>query len=161
MSAAKEVTATFTLETTGPTNRRTITLTKSPAGDAGAGLGTVSSKPKGIKCAQACSEAVGHFYKEQAVVLTAAPSGEGSSFDKWEGCPEPVGLVCTVPAGKADKSVKAVFKGTSKAFTPAEALNLSKGESEQNFGWGTVKATGLTCEAECDETTVFYQGPIT
>jgi len=145
----------------GPTNRRTLTVTKSPAGNAGAGLGTVSSKPKGIKCAQSCNEAVGRFYMEQAVELKAAPSGELSSFDKWVGCPTPEGLVCKVPAGKADVSVEAVFKGSSKAFSPAEALTLSKGESEDNFGWGTVKASGLTCEAECDETTVLYQGPIT
>jgi hypothetical protein len=58
-------------------------------------------------------------------------------------------------------SVEAVFKGSSKPFSPAEALTLSKGESEQNFGWGTVKASGLTCEAECSETTVLYQGPVT
>ncbi|MFL5900095.1 MAG: InlB B-repeat-containing protein [Solirubrobacterales bacterium] len=160
MSAAKEVTANFD-KIPGPTNRRTITLTKTPAGNAGAGLGSVSSKPKGIKCAQTCNEAVGRFFKEQAVVLTAVPSGEGSSFDKWEGCPEPAGLICTVPAGKAGKSIKAIFKGTSKAFTPAEALTLSKGESEQNFGWGTVKAAGLTCEAECDGTVALYQGPVT
>jgi hypothetical protein len=160
MSAAKEVTAGFD-EISGPTNRRTLTLTKTPAGDAGAGLGSVSSKPKGVKCAQTCGKAVGRFYKEQEVVLTAAPSGETSAFDKWVGCPEPAGLVCKVPKGKADVSVEAVFKGTSKAFTPAEALTLSKGESEKNFGWGTVKASGLTCETECDETTVLYQGPIT
>jgi streptogramin lyase len=144
---------------TGPTNRRTITLTKSPAGNAGAGLGTVSSKPKGIKCAQTCDEAVGRFFKEQAVVLTAAPSGELSAFDKWVNCPSPVGLVCTVPADKADYEIEAVFKGSSKAFSPAEALTLSKGDSEENRGWGTVKATGLTCEAECQETTVLYLGP--
>jgi hypothetical protein len=164
MSAAESVTASFDLEpeeTTGPTNRRTITLTKTPAGNAGSGLGSVSSKPKGIKCATTCSEAVGRLYKEQAVVLTAAPSGETSAFDKWVGCPEPVGPVCTVPAGKADKSIEAVFKGTSKAFSPAEALTFSKGESEENRGYGTVKASGLTCETECDGTTVLYQGPIT
>jgi alpha-tubulin suppressor-like RCC1 family protein len=149
----------YSYEPTGPTNRRTLTLTKSPDGNLGQGLGTVSSKPKGIKCAQACNEAVGRFYKEQEVILTAAPSGETSAFDKWVGCPTPEGLVCKVPKGKADVSIEAVFKGSSKAFSPAEALTLSKGESEQNFGWGTVKAAGLTCEAECDSTEVLYLGP--
>jgi streptogramin lyase len=149
------------IEDAKPVNRRTITLTKTPAGNAGAGLGTVSSKPKGIKCAQYCNEAVGHLYKNQAVVLTAAPSGETSAFDKWVGCPSAVGLVCTIPADKADYEVEAVFKGTSKAFSPAEPLTFSKGNSEQNFGWGTVKASGLTCEADCEGTTVLYLGPTT
>jgi streptogramin lyase len=149
------------VENCPPTNRRTITLTKAPAGNAGEGLGTVSSKPKGIKCAQYCNEAVGRLFKNQAVVLTAAPSGEGSAFDKWVGCPSAVGLVCTIPADGNDYEVEAVFKGSSKAFSPAEALSFSKGESEENRGWGTVKASGLTCEADCDGTTVLYQGPTT
>jgi hypothetical protein len=145
------------------TNKRTLTLTKSPAGNEGKGLGSVSSKPKGIKCATTCNGAVGRLYKEQAVVLTAAPSGEASGFKEWKGtvCNESTSLTCTVPAGKADQEVEAVFKGSSKAFSPAEALTFSKGESEENSGYGTVKASGLTCEAECQETAVLYQGPVT
>jgi streptogramin lyase len=152
--------AKFGIEPIGPTNRRTLTLTKSPNGNEGKGLGSVSSKPKGIKCATTCNEAVGRFYENATVVLTEAPSGELSKFKEWTGACSGSGTTCTVSM-TADKEVGAVFEGSSKPFSPAEALTLSKGESEQNFGWGTVKASGLTCEAECRETTVLYQGPIT
>jgi List-Bact-rpt repeat protein len=164
-----EVIAYFECETeggcegpSGPTNKRTLTLTKSPNPSSGTGLGSVSSKPKGIKCATGCTEAVGRFYKEQAVLLTAVASGETSAFDKWVGCPKVIEVTkCEVPKGTADVSVEAVFKGSSKPILSPKALTLSKGSSESNRGYGTVKATGLTCEAECDETTVLYQGPIT
>ncbi|HEX2641214.1 MAG TPA: hypothetical protein VHL50_11600, partial [Pyrinomonadaceae bacterium] len=145
-----------------PTNKRTVTLTKSPAGNAGGGIGSVSSKPKGIKCATTCNEAVGRFYKNQSILLTEAPSGELSKFKEWKGevCNGSTATTCTIPADSNDYKVEAVFEGSSKAFSPAEALTLSKGESEDNRGYGTVKASGLTCESECKETTVLYQGPI-
>lgn len=143
-----------------PTNKSTLTLTKSPDPSTGAGAGTVSSKPKGLKCATACTEAVGSFYKESSVVLTATPAGETSTFKEWVGCDTPSGTTCTMSMS-ADKEVKAVFAGTSKAILSPTALTLSKGESESNRGYGTVKATGLTCESECQETTVLYQGTIT
>src|SRR5262249_37069720 len=82
---------------------------------------------------------------------------ETSAFKEWVGCPAAEGLVCKVPKDKADYAVEAVFKGTSKAFSPAKALTLEK----TGTGYGTVKASGLTCETECSETTVLYQGPIT
>jgi Divergent InlB B-repeat domain len=146
---------------TGPTNLRTLTLTKSPAPNAGAGTGSVSSKPKGIKCGTTCDEAVAAMYKNTPVVLSAKPGGETSSFVKWVNpggaCNESTSPTCTLPIAE-DESIEAVFGGTSKAFSPAEALTVSKGESS---GKGTVKAAGLGCEAECTSTTVLYQGPIT
>src|SRR6185436_9236040 len=97
MTQAREVTAQFD-EETGPSNERTLILTKSPDPSTGKGVGTVSSKPKGIKCAQACTKAVGRLYKEQAVVLTAAPYGETSAFKEWKGtvCNGSTSLTCTV-----------------------------------------------------------------
>jgi hypothetical protein len=145
-------------EPTGPTNLRTLTLTKSPSSSTGGGIGSVSSKPKGIKCGTACDEAVADMYKNASVELAAKPS-TGSTFVKWVGgdCNGSTAPTCTVGMDK-DEATEAVFGGTSKAFSPAEVLTVSKGESS---GKGTVKAAGLGCEAECSSTTVLYQGPIT
>jgi len=141
----------------GPTNRRTLTLTKSPAPNAGTGTGSVTSKPKGVKCGAACDKAVASMYKGTPVVLTEKPS-TGSTFVEWTGACSGSSPTCTVPMSE-DEEVGAVFTGTSKAFSPAEALTVSKGESS---GYGTVKGSGgLGCEAECSSTTVLYQGPIT
>jgi trimeric autotransporter adhesin len=150
-----EVTATFTATGSGPTNRRTLTLTKSPDPSLGAGQGTVSSKPKGIKCATGCTGAVASMYENSTVVLTEAPAKE-DSFVEWTGACSGSGTTCTVEMNEA-KEVGAVFAGPSKAISPAEELNLSKTGS----GYGTVKASGLTCETECTETAVLYQGPVT
>src|ERR1051326_3621803 len=134
----------------GPTNLRTLTVTKSPAPNAGTGVGSVSSKPKGIKCGTTCSEAVAAMYKDTPVTLTAKPS-TGSTFKEWQGspCDESTSPTCTVPMAE-DESVLAVFEGVSKPFSPAEALTLEKAGD----GKGTVKAAGLGCEAECTSTTV-------
>jgi len=143
-----------------PTNLRTLTVTKSPAPNAGSGTGLVSSKPTGIKCGTACDEAVIRMYKESSVELTAKAS-TGSTFVEWTGACTGASPTCTIKMTE-DKEVGAVFTGTSKAFSPAEALTVSKGQSEGNGGKGTVKAYGsLTCEADCWSTTILYQGPIT
>jgi len=143
-----------------PTNLRTLTVTKSPALNAGSGTGSVSSKPKGIKCGTTCDEAVARMYKESSVELTAKAS-TGSTFVEWKGACTGASPTCTIKMTE-DKEVGAVFTGTSKAFSPAEALIVSKGQSKGNGGKGTVKAYGsLTCEADCWSTTVLYQGPIT
>jgi hypothetical protein len=153
MSSAKEVSAEF--KKSGPTNLRTLTVIKSPSSSTGGGTGTVSSKPKGIKCGTACDEAVAAMYKEASVELVAKAS-TGSTFVEWKGACTGASPTCTIKMTE-DKEVEAVFGGTSKAFTPAEELTVSKGESS---GKGTVKAAGLGCEAECTQTTVLYQGPI-
>jgi|GEM_PF-1097326 len=147
---------------TGPTNLVTLTVTKSPAPNAGSGTGSVASKPKGIKCGTTCDEAVARMYKNTPVVLTAKPGGETSSFVKWVGgpCNGKTETTCTMPMAN-DEEVEAVFAGTSKAFSPGEALTVSKGESEENGGKGTVKGPGLGCEAECSSTVVLIQGPVT
>ena len=141
-------------EPTGPTNRRTLTLTKSAGGTGG--IGSVSSKPKGINCGAACNEAVASMYKNSTVVLKAKAvhrlhvrrmdrrSLLGLGGRNLHG-----------PMTEA-KEVEAVFGGVSKAILNPQPLTLSKGESSGN---GTVKATGLACEAECTSETVLYQGP--
>jgi streptogramin lyase len=155
MSSAKEVTAEF--KATGPTNRRTLTLKKSAGGTGG--TGSVTSKPKGINCASACNEALASMYENSTVVLKAK-AATGSTIASWTGCESSTGVggtegTCTVTM-TVDKEVKVAWSGTSKEIANAKALTLSKGKSS---GYGTVKATGLTCEAECTETTVLYQGP--
>jgi len=139
---------------TGPTNLRTLTVTKS--GNGPGGTGAVSSKPKGIKCGTTCSSAVASMYKETPVVLTEKP-GTTSTFVEWTGACSGSAPTCTVPMSE-DEEVGAVFAGTSKELNPAEALTVSKGESS---GKGTVKGPGLGCEAECTSTVVLFQGPIT
>ncbi len=160
-----EVTAIFACEVpgtceeeTGPTNRAPLTITKSAGGTGG--IGSVSSKPKGINCGAACNSAVASMYKNTPVTLTAKPS-TGSTFVKWENakeggtCDGSASTACTVPMAEAE-SLEAVFGGTSKAIANPQALTLSKGESS---GQGTVKATGLTCELDCTSEVALYQGP--
>jgi len=136
------------------TNLRTLTVTKSANGPGG--TGSVSSKPKGIKCGTTCPEAVADMYKNTPVVLTEKP-GTTSTFVEWTGACSGSSPTCTVPMSE-DESVGAVFAGSSKTITPTEALTVSKGEST---GKGTVKGPGLGCEAECTSTVVLFQGPIT
>jgi streptogramin lyase len=155
ISGFSEIEVKANFDKTGPTNLLPLTVTKSAGGTGG--VGTVSSKPKGINCGSACNEAAGSFYKESSVLLTAKPAS-GSTFVKWEGgdCAGNVTTTCTVGMDKAEE-VKAVFGGTSKAITEPKGLTVSKGKSS---GKGTVKASGLYCEADCTQTTVLYQGPI-
>jgi hypothetical protein len=157
-----EVIAVFECETEGgcgggpegPTNRASLSLTKSAGGSGG--VGTVKSKAKGINCGSACSSADASFYKNTNVELSAKPAS-GSTFVEWTGACTGASPTCVVSMTEA-KSVVAVFGGTSKAILSPTALTVSKGEST---GQGTVKATGLYCEADCTETTVLYQGTIT
>jgi len=151
------VTATFEAEPpVGPTNLATLTLTKSPDPSTGEGTGSVSSKPKGVKCGYFCTEAVASMYVETPVLLKAKPSKE-ATFVEWTGaCTGVEGLECTIPMAD-DEEVGAVFAGSSKPIENPKALTVDKGEST---GEGTVKGTaGLGCEALCTETTVLYKGP--
>ncbi|MGE5281960.1 MAG: InlB B-repeat-containing protein [Chloroflexota bacterium] len=144
-------------EPAGPTNRRTLTLTKSPNPATGEGTGTVVSKPKGIKCGAACTEAVASMYEATPVLLKAKPAKE-QAFVEWTGaCAGVVGEECTIPMTE-NEEVGAVFSGISKEILNPTALTVNKGEGS---GEGTVKGPGLGCEAQCTETTVLYQGPLT
>jgi len=140
-----------------PTNLRTLTVTKSAGGTEG--IGTVQSKPKGIKCGPACNSAVAEMYENETVVLKAKAS-TGSTIASWSGCESSTGVggaegTCTVKMTE-DQEVEVAWSGTSKAIVNPQALTVSKGESS---GKGTVKGTGgLGCETECTETTVLYQG---
>jgi hypothetical protein len=139
----------------GPTNKRALTLTKS-----GTGAGAVKGTPTGISCGNTCSSAEASLYKETTVVLTAkAAATAGSNLEGWEGCDSSTntGLegTCTVKMTEA-RNVVAKFGGTQKAILNPLALTLSKVDNGFETGFGTVKATGLACEADCTTTTALY-----
>ena len=123
------------------------------------GGGTVSSKPKGIKCASACDTAVAALPQDTVVVLKAAAAA-GSKFSAWEGCKvltqTELESTCEAVLSSA-KSVKATFTAAVKALENPKTLTLTKAGT----GFGTVKATGLTCEAACTSTEVNYFGGAT
>jgi hypothetical protein len=123
----------------------------------GTGAGSVASKPKGIKCGATCPEAVAALYKGTKVVLTAkAALTAGSKLSEWKGCEsqtlsEAEGT-CTVEMTKAQE-VKVIYGGTYKAILNPVSLTLKKATGT---GKGTVKASGIACEADCTQTTVRY-----
>ena len=153
------VTATFTCVEgcgpSGPTNRRALTLTKS-----GTGAGAVKSKPKGIACGNTCSTAQASLYKETSVVLTAKAAA-GANLEGWEGCDSSTNAgtegTCTVKMTEA-RNVNAKFGGTVKAIVNPQTLTLSKVDNGFETGAGTVKGTGLACEADCTTTASAYFG---
>jgi hypothetical protein len=148
MTEAKSVSARFA------NAKQVLTIEKNANGPGG--VGTVSSKPKGIKCAAACSLAKAALYKNTTVELSAKPVGTTSTFSGWVGCDSLSEGKCIVSMSEA-KTVEALFGGTSKEILQAKALTANKAGS----GEGTVKASGLACEAACTETQVLYQGEIT
>jgi len=149
METAKEVVAEYEA-----LPNKTLTVNKSYS----TGNGSVSSKPKGIKCGTTCTQAVAQMPEGAKVELTAKPST--GTFVKWEGgdCAGSTNPVCVLEMD-ADETTKAVFSDPGKPFSgESEAtLTLNKAGS----GFGTVKAAGLGCELLCSSTSVLYQGPIT
>ena len=87
MSAAKSVTATFTLNPT-------LTVTK-----AGTGSGTVTSSPAGISCGADCSQP----YNPATVVTLTKAATAGSTFTGWSGACTGTGA-CQVTMSAASPS---------------------------------------------------------
>jgi len=161
-----EITAEFACDVPGTCSEFVVvdpawhlTLTKAPDPSTGEGTGSVSSKPKGVKCGVNCTEAASPFHPGVLVTLKAKPSKE-STFVEWTGaCSGVESLECTVLAegGFGEETLEAIFTGKSKPIENPQALTVDKGESS---GQGTVRAYGgLGCEADCWWTTVLYQGP--
>jgi sugar lactone lactonase YvrE len=146
MSTDRTVSAQFTAKAT-----TTLSLSRS-------GGGTVSSKPKGIKCASTCDTAVASLPQDTVVVLKAVAAA-GSEFSSWEGCAvltqTTLESTCEVTLSAA-KAVKATFTASVKPLTSPKPLTVTKAGT----GYGTVKATGLTCEAACISTEVEYFGGV-
>jgi hypothetical protein len=132
MSAAKNVTAAFTLNPIG-TYKLTVSKT-------GTGSGTVTSTPAGISCGTDCTE----FYNTGSVVKLTATASAGSTFTGWSGACGGTGY-CWVTMSAA-KNVKANF-----LVTPAGKYYL--GVSRKGTGTGTVTSTpaGINCGTDCYE----------
>ncbi|HXF61328.1 MAG TPA: trypsin-like serine protease [Caldilineaceae bacterium] len=94
MDAAKDVTATFDLQTFA------LTVTK-----AGNGSGSVTSDLAGIQCGSDCTES---YTINTQVTLTAQPE-DGSEFAGWSSPCTGVGPTCTVTMD-ADLSITATFE---------------------------------------------------
>ena len=126
MSAAKSVTATFTLK------QYSLTVTK-----AGTGGGTVTSSPTGIACGTDCAE----LYNSGAAVTLTAAAESGSAFSGWSGACAGTGA-CSVTMSAA-KSVTATF--TKLQYTLTAFKNGS--------GSGTITSSpaGISCGADCAE----------
>jgi hypothetical protein len=118
----------------------------------GTGAGTVRGRPYAVNCRATCSSAKAFLYEGALVTLTATPA-TGSAFAGWSGCEVVEGSVCKVTMGKA-QSVTAAFSGTAKPIINPKPLTFEKAAGT---GAGTVKASGLTCEAACVATEVAYK----
>jgi hypothetical protein len=129
MTAAKSVTATFTLQT------RALSVSKG-----GVGSGSVGSSPAGITCGATCSFG---FDYGTVVTLTATPNF-GSVFTGWtgSGCSGTGTCVVTMDAAH---SVTANFSDQ-----PQQALDVSK----NGTGTGSVASSpaGIDCGATCSIT---------
>jgi hypothetical protein len=148
MESSREVSAEY-----AALPNKVLTLNKAYS----SGNGTVLSKPKGIKCAAACTQAVAQMPEGSSVELTAKP-GKETTFVEWVNpggdCNGSTSATCTVGMDK-DETLEAVFSNPSKALSSEAELTLNKAGS----GFGTVKASGLGCEVLCSSTSVVYQGP--
>ncbi len=135
MSAAKSVTATFTLL---PTYKLTVT-------ESGSGTGTVTSDPSGIDCGATCSAS---FPQGRVVTLTPTPSAD-SKFASWSGACTGSG-VCQVTMSAA--------KSVTASFTLLPKYKLTVTESGGGTGRVTSDPAGIDCEDDCSES--FPQGQV-
>ena len=131
MSAARSVTATFTLASLP------LTVTR-----AGAGAGNVTSSPAGIACGTDCSQS----YTFGTVVTLSAVATTGSSFAGWSGSCTGTGS-CQVTMDAA-RSVTATFTLNPQTLTV----------NRTGTGSGTVTSTpaGISCGGTC--TALFASG---
>lgn len=127
MNAAKNVTASFTLQTF------VLTVTKN-----GTGTGTVTSNPAGMDCGSTCAAP---FDAGTSVTLTPTPAAD-STFAGWSGACNGTGA-CVVGMDAA-KSVTATFDLQSFILTV----------SRDGSGAGTVTSVpaGINCGVDCSET---------
>lgn len=123
MSAARTVTATFTL------NKYTLTVNKS-----GTGFGTVTSVPAGIDCGATCL----HDFDYNTVVTLTATAATGSAFTGWSG------------AGCTGAGACKVTMSTARSVTATFTLKKYK-LSVSTTGSGTVHSdpSGIDCGATC------------
>ncbi len=125
MTAAADVTATFTLKTFE------LTVIK-----IGTGEGSVASSPLGINCGTDCTET---YNIATAVTLTATPNS-GTTFDGWSGGGCTGTGTCTVTLSSAT-TVTATFTRI------VEILTVTK--SGNGFGTVTSSPAGINCTGNC------------
>jgi LmbE family N-acetylglucosaminyl deacetylase len=127
VSVAKEVEATFTLET------HLLTVAEN-----GSGAGTVTSSPAGISCGSECEAGFDHG---TLVTLTGTPS-ENTKAVVWEPCPGTINASnqCEVTISAA-KEAKATFNLEQRQLTI----------EKKGSGSGTVTSSpaGINCGSEC------------
>ncbi|MBF0459683.1 MAG: hypothetical protein HQK99_17490 [Nitrospirae bacterium] len=109
MSAARSVTATFSLGTSYILN---VTKTGTGSGTVTASSGTLSWSG---------SAGTASYTSGTSVTLTATPAS-GSAFSGWTGCDSSSGSNCTVTMS-ATRSVTATFTQTSFTVTPSAGAN--------------------------------------
>ena len=141
MDAAKNVTATFTLQ------QRTLNVSKS-----GAGNGSVSSSPAGIDCGSDCSQSYAHG---TSVTLTAAPDAN-SALSSWTGCDSTLGLTCTVSMNGAE-AVTANFSDTQRNLT----VRAHRVAGDSAAGGSVTSDVGeIECAVPNECTESFTQGDV-
>ncbi|MGE5281965.1 MAG: InlB B-repeat-containing protein [Chloroflexota bacterium] len=131
MSAAKEVSAIFTLDPQYV--EYTLTLRVK-----GTGQGSVTSAPAGIDCPSDCS---GGYFSKTKVKLVATPA-PGSRFDHWSGggC---FGTATTCETKlKANRTVNAVFAAVGPR-------TLTVGKAGNGSGVVTSKPAAIECGSTC------------
>ncbi|MCP4539001.1 MAG: hypothetical protein GY832_17840, partial [Chloroflexi bacterium] len=135
MDAAKQVTATFTL------NTYTLDVSKD-----GSGSGTVSSTPSGIDCGVSCTQ----DYVHGTLVTLTVVADSGSTFTSWSGagCSGAGDCVVTMDAAKQVTATFTLIPAGSHALTV-----LKDGD-----GGGIVSSTpaGINCGTDCSE--IFIEG---
>jgi LmbE family N-acetylglucosaminyl deacetylase len=128
MSAARDVTATFTRKTP----QLSVTL-------AGTGSGTVTSAPAGIECGATCAAS---FDYGTEVTLSASPAA-GSKDAIWNGCDAIVGSdECKVTTAEA--------KAVTARFDPIGTFTLKVKKAGNGAGTVTSFAAGIECGATCE-----------
>jgi uncharacterized repeat protein (TIGR02059 family) len=141
MAKAKNVTATFNVDSTG--SNYPLSITK-----AGTGTGVVTSDPAGINCGTVCTKS---FTGGTLVALTAKTiQGSGNIFVGWLGDCSGTGT-CVVRMDRA-QDVTATFDST--AISSKKTLYLYKLGS--GSGSVTSDPSGIDCSAGCASTSADF-----
>ena len=143
MTAAKSVTATFTLE------RHPLKVTKS-----GTGSGTVTSAPAGINCGTECEAAYAHG---TAVTLKAS-LGAGTESMFWVGCDSVNGSNECLVTMNAAKTVRASFVTESEGGNPVDCTGAGiTGAGSTLQGPAQSQIWGPRYHTLCPSLTVGYE----
>jgi alpha-tubulin suppressor-like RCC1 family protein len=130
-------------DTSGTTASTTLTVRQRAALSvirAGAGIGSVTSAPRGINCGPDCAAL---YDVGTTITLTPTPDSR-STFAGWTGCDSVAGTTCTVTITAAT-TVTATFE--LKRFT----LTVTKAGLGRDQGSVTSDPAGVSCGADCSK----------